>query len=216
MIKQTISSQKGFGQWIIVVVLLIGISVGVWVAQIRTNYFPQASAPKEYDSVTPALLKLTRADEKAIEQGSTFLVDIRVKNDLDSTRLISARLNFNPEDLEVERIIATKEAELVTATSSATPSAKIAQWVETLFDNKTGSIAITGLAENEGFKTKPEDPPALFAQVLFKVKSAKETSIALEDSSLMLRTQDNANLLVKKENLTIMPSEATAEQKGVK
>lgn len=216
--KKIFSSENGFTQWIIIVVLLVGIGVGVWVAQIRTNYFPQAKTPDQKPLVQPAVISLSLAEDKPVVIGDEFLVNIKVKSDFEPVRLIATHLKFNPQDLEVLEVVATPEATrsaAVNATSSAEPRlVRISQWVETLFDNKTGDIAITGLNEQGDIKTEKNNPPFLFTQIRFKKKTNNESTIMVEDTSQIIRAQDGINLHLVKGDLTIKPVEATGSANG--
>ena len=97
---KNIKNENGFGQWIIIVVLMIGIGVGVWVAQIRTNYFPQAASPEE-KIVQPAIISLSLADSESVVKGADFLMNVFVRSDFDQIRLVSTHLKFDPNTLEV-------------------------------------------------------------------------------------------------------------------
>jgi hypothetical protein len=215
--QKLLSSEKGFGQWIILFILLVGIGVGVWVAQIRTNYFPQAKVKEENQILQTAVMSLSLAEYKPVIAGSQFLVNVSVRSDVDPIRLISSHLKFNPQDLEVVEVIATSEATrsaVIHATESAEQkTSKITQWVETLFDNKTGNITVSGLNEQGNLKTESSNPPFIFTQILFKAKTTNESTIAIEDSSLIIRAEDNMNVLSLKETITLKPIEATKSGK---
>jgi hypothetical protein len=162
-------------------------------------------------------MSLSLAEYKPVIVGSEFLVNVSVRSDVDPIRLISSHLKFNPQDLEVVEVIATSEATrsaVVYSTDSAElKTSKISQWVETLFDNKTGNITISGLIEQGNLKTESSDPPFIFTQILFKAKTTNELTIAIMDSSLIIRAEDNMNVLSQKEAITLKPIEATKSGK---
>jgi len=204
-----ILSERGFTQWLILIVLMLGIGVGVWVAQVRTNLVPQAAV--ETSVQTNAItLKL----KEVVEINKPFNLEVTVRSDSDPVRLVTAHLKYDPNVIELIKVNIPRPATqsgVIYATASAQPIKEpvISQWLETLFDNKSGSAAITGLLDNGDLKTEQNKDPFSFITITFKAKKLTPTEISVESSSLLLRAADNANILTRTENIKIEPREAT-------
>lgn len=209
LFSQYTISQSGFTQWLILIVLMLGIGVGVWVAQVRTNLVPQAAVqtPVQTNSIT---LKLN----EVVEINKPFNLEVEVRSDSDPVRLVTAHLKYDPNVIELIKVNIPRpatESGVIYATASAQPIKEpiISQWLETLFDNKSGSAAITGLLDNGDLKTEQNKDPFSFVTITLKAKKLTPTEITIEESSLLLRAADNANILTKTENIKIEPRQAT-------
>src|SRR6266498_5890697 len=136
-------NQKGFGQWVILLVLMIGIGVGVWVAQIRTNLVPQASTPApEVRQQASMSLKLVEGNGATanVQLNKPFKVGVYLRSDLDTIRLISSQIRFDPAILEILKVempaVASTSGAFYATDSSQPKKPAVSQWLETLFENK--------------------------------------------------------------------------------
>jgi hypothetical protein len=132
---------------------------------------------------------------------------ISIRSDLDPIRLVSSQIKYDPQMLELIKIEIsnTPSSSAFNATSEAESNKNPRlQSLENLFDNKEGKASITGLFDKGDFLTNIKDKnPFRYAKLIFKPKQSGSTELILEDTSVMLRTRDNANVLTKKENLKI-------------
>lgn len=201
-LKYNILSQYGFTQWVILVILMLGIGVGVWVAQVRTNLVPQANQLPEPIQSTAMSVKIL----DNVEINKPFTVAILVRSDVDPVRLVTAHLSFDPQVLEIIKINAhaATGSGVIYATASAEPQnhPQVSEWLEALFDNKTGKVTVTGLFGAGDLKTETTKDPITFVTLTAKAKSLP-TNLTIENTSLLLRSIDNANILTKIENSTI-------------
>jgi hypothetical protein len=207
-------TERGFSQWIILIILMVGIGVGVWVAQIRTNLVPQAAPGQETSAqLTSMSLKLEK-DSPPIK-GEPFLIQIILRSEIDSVRLVSSQIKYDPNYLELIKIetppTASVAADLI-ATDPARPrKPQVSHWLETLFNNQEGKASLTGLFNLADLKTnQQENMPFLYTSLLLRAKVSGETEISFDDTSLMLRAADNTNILTKKDNLKLIIVEASA------
>lgn len=204
-------SERGFSQWLIILILMIGIGVGVWVAQIRTNLTPQAAPQQESHAQTSMELKLI---DPLISTSTPFRIQILLHSEIDSVRLVSSQLKYNPQNLDLIKIETPQSSTSATtdATTSSTPVLpKASHWLETLFDNKEGKASLTAQFEQSGLITSQKDTsPFLFATVVFKPKTVGETEVSIDNSSVMLRSADNVNILTKKQGIKLSVTEASA------
>ena len=211
-LKHTILSQYGFTQWVILVILMLGIGVGVWVAQVRTNLVPQAHQIPE--PVQSTIMNLKVVDEVMVNKPITLAVLVR--SDIDPVRLVTAHLSYNPQTVEIIKINAPSatNSAVIYATASAHPQnlPQVSQWLETLFDNKTGKATITGLFGAGDLKTDSNKEPITFVTLTIKAKSLPAT-LNIDNTSLLLRAIDNANILTKTENLIFDKQIATPSAK---
>ncbi len=182
-------------------------------AQVRTNLVPQAAPPPSEITMQTGM-KLALEKNEPIQKGVPFRIQILLRSEIDSIRLVSSQIKYDPRVLEILKIETPKTATpsaAFYATASAEPKIiQITHWLETLFDNKDGKASLTGLFDQADFKTAAKDPkPFLYATVIFKPKQTGETEIKLDNTSVMLRSADNTNILVKAENLKLAVTEAT-------
>lgn len=207
-LKHTVLSQYGFTQWVILVILMLGIGVGVWVAQVRTNLVPQAKQIPEAIQSTVMNLKVT--DE--VEVNKPMTIAVLVRSDIDPVRLVTAHLSYDPQIVEIIKINAPSatSSAVIYATASAQPQnhPQVSQWLETLFDNKTGKATITGLFGAGDLKTENSKESITFVTLTIKAKLLPAT-LNIDNTSLLLRAIDNANILTKTENIIIDKQLAT-------
>ncbi len=213
-------NQSGFGQWIILLVLMLGIGVGVWVAQVRTNLVPQAATPAP-EIRQQAVMSLKLEEGEVLQQNKPFKLGVYLRSDLDAVRLISSQLKYDATMLELMKIetpaVASTSAAFYASEPAQLKKMEVSQWLETLFDNKEGKASITGLFAKGDFKTKLEEKlPFNYVKLLFKPLKSGITELKIDDSSVMLRSADNQDILVKKDNLKleVMPASESGVKKG--
>ena len=206
-------TERGFSQWIILIILMVGIGVGVWVAQVRTNLVPQAAPGQEESSqLTSMSLKLEKGAPPV--KGEPFLIKIILRSEIDSVRLVSAQLKYDPQYLELIKVenppTASAAAKLIATDPAQPKKPQVSHWLETLFNNQEGKASLTGLFDLADLKTNPkENMPFLYTSLLMRAKGTGETEISFEDTSLMLRAADNTNILTKKDNLKLIIVESS-------
>jgi hypothetical protein len=123
-------NQKGIAHLLAIVLAVVGIGVGLYLVQTRTNWLPSAQTPSEAATtafyLTPAFLygqdqgpisyknrgeeqsDISRKPQSAprnwIYPGELMRVDIRVSSDVDAANVFGANINFPADLLEVQSV----------------------------------------------------------------------------------------------------------------
>ncbi|GEM_PF-2590558 len=184
-------SQKGFVHILLIILLLVGLVVGVYLVQQRTNLLPKAAISKPTGPETS--LTLISKDEcqqgficilgfkENPQQGEELRVALYVRSDIDEANLFTAKIKF-PQDL-VEVVGFKKEGSLIQS------------WVEEFYDNGLGIISLVGGVPSPGFKTKMGQESVFMTSIVFKAKTVGKGNISFSDDSQILRNIDNVNIL---------------------
>lgn len=159
-------SQKGFSQILLLAIILIGLGVGLYLVQQQTKLKSQASVVADENSISMVgsidptdLSEVPKLEPSVyVYPDKTFVVDLLVKTDTDPLNLVSARLKFPADILQVESV-------------EKADKSVVKSWVENNFDNTTGEINLTGGIPNPGFKNEPKQA-GLFSRIIFKAKPA--------------------------------------------
>lgn len=111
--------------------------------------------------------------------GDEFIVDVKISSAIEAANLFSAKLSFDPTRLEVVRI------EKGTALTS---------WVEEVFNNQAGTIALTAGLPNPGLLTSAETPPTM-ARIIFNSKKMGIANLAVTEASKIFSNATNLDIL---------------------
>lgn len=202
--------QSGFIQIIIILLLLAGLGVGVYLVQKQTSLKSHASIGETENSLSLVAYPkdsqpITQPQESAaisVKPGDLFTADILVRTPTTEVNLISAKLKFDNNLLQVVDKgleIDTKDPFVVkTVTDSS-------------FDNNTGMISIIGGIPAPGYKSNVGQS-GLLARITFKALNAGETKIDFQSGSAMYKNADSKELeLVIQRSLSVKTS-ATSPQ----
>lgn len=189
--------------YLLIGLLVVGIAVGAYLIQNRTNFLPRADINQIEPQVSYSLKNTATSD---IQTGTSFRVNILINSDFDQANLFIAKLKFNPQFLEVVEI------------SNSFPESKIQtldsylkNWIEKKYDNSNGMISLIAGVPAPGLKTAPEKR-AILATVTFRAKMAGSTDITFEDTSRIYRNTDNVNILNSKQDLLLVIKKSRDEE----
>ena len=142
-------------------------------------------APSAYFKLIPSLTTVT--------SGTSFVLSVKLRSDIDSANLFSAKLKFDQTKLQVVSVDST--GSIIDSTSGGS-------WVEKgVVDNSLGTVAITAGVPTPGIKTNSD---AQIINITFNTISSGSTSISLDPASLLssaispsaiYRNSDNVNIL---------------------
>lgn len=184
-------SQRGAIQFIVLLILLLGLVGGVWLV---TRGEPLKFLPKAGGGVsgpiTPQTSFILNDPEatKAKQVGSEFEVQIWARSDIEPANLFAAKLQFPLHLLEVVRI--EKEGSFISS------------WVEEYFDNNTGEVSLAGGIPAPGLSTA-QNQARFMASIIFRAKDAGAAVVLFQDESAIYSNVNNINILTVKESLTV-------------
>lgn len=197
--------EAGFVHILLLILLLVGLAVGVYLVQQKTNIFSKAAILKPSGPETS--FSLVGQDEcsglfcalrlqKGIQVEEEFIVQVFARSDIDEANLFKAQIKFPKDLIEVVNI--------------NTDTGFITNWVEQTHDNNKGIISLVGGVPAPGFKTIQGQDSALMASITFKTKDMGQGTLAFTDDSSIYRNTDNLNILTVKRSLDL-----TIEKKPV-
>lgn len=180
-------NERGAIQFIVLLLLLIGLGAGVWLVTAGPlNIFPKASVS---GPVGPSTAFVLSPNLSNVGIGATVGVKIAVRSDIAASNLFVAKLNFNRELLAVERIDYS--------------STLVSNWVEQFSDNSTGEVSLVGGVPAPGLQTNASGPGSPMAVVYFKALKAGSASITFSADSAIYSNADNINILTRKDPLAV-------------
>lgn len=167
--------------------LILSVPLGVFLANQKTNFLPQAS--KGNPNIPESSLTLS-TENGPVNIDQLFKVNINLKSGLDEANLVSANINFSNDSLKMVRI--------------ERDSTFAKQWVSYSFDNISGTVYLIAGAPNPGVKTTGNISSFTLASLIFKAKKPSLANITINgQTSAILRNSDNKNILQKTNILTI-------------
>ncbi|KKQ66739.1 MAG: hypothetical protein US86_C0004G0057 [Candidatus Daviesbacteria bacterium GW2011_GWA2_38_24] len=190
--------QKGLAQVLVLIIILLGLGVGVYLVQKQTSLKSRASVETAENALalvgyTDASKPVTLPSDNISASGvpnQELIVDLLIRANTDPINLISAKLKFSSDILEVVRF---EKSDLSGGVSV----------VEEYFDNKTGEISFVGGIPNPGYQSSV-GKWGLAKKIVFKVKDGtngkKGTIEFLEEGTAIYKNSDNAQVanLIKK------------------
>lgn len=180
-------SQRGAIQFIVLLILIVGIVGGIWlVTSGPLKIFPKASISGPITSTTSFGFSTQGTSFKV---GDTIAVKVLVRSDLASANLFSAKINFNKDLLAIDNIDYSNTF--------------ISNWVEQYSDNSAGVISLVGGVPNPGYQTNTNNDSALMAVIYFKVLNSGNVNISFNESSAIYSNADNTNILAGKNPITL-------------
>lgn len=150
------SKEKGFVQVLLILFLLVGLGVGLYLVQTKTNLFSKA-APVTPDKPETSFELEAQADTspvfadvtalKSVGVGQRFRVDVWVRSDIDPANLFVANLKFPADLLQVVKI------------DTRANNSFVKSWLDLgTFENKTGKISLIGGVPAPGLLTSSQSP----------------------------------------------------------
>lgn len=199
-------SEKGAIQFIVLLILLLGLVGGVLLVTRGEplKFLPKAgggiSGPiSPTTSFTLASQKSNYSVEEAVE------VDLLVRSDIDAANLFAAKLQFPVDLLEVVSISHPD------VTILPYPNIIIIKnWIEESFDNQTGKISLVGGIPNPGFQSSLSEPALVMAKITFKAKATGTATISFADSSAIYKNADNMDILGIKNSLEVIIGDSSS------
>jgi hypothetical protein len=140
-----------------------------------------AATPKPYAGSGGASFLLSSSTTN-YPYGSQIQVAINVRSDTHNANLFAAKIQFDPNILEVQSIDSTNSF--------------ITNWVERSFDNANGAVSVVGGVPKPGFSTTGTD--ATMAKLIFRAKTSGSATVSFTPFSAIYRNNDNNNILVTK------------------
>ena len=142
--------EKGFAHVLLLLLLLAGITVGVYLVQTKTNLFskaapvipvkPETSFELEAQADTsPVFADVTAL--KTVTAGQKFRVDIWARSDVDPANLFVAKLKFPADLLQVVEI------------NKRGAQSFVNQWIDSVYDNDKGEVSLVGGVNPPGLLT---------------------------------------------------------------
>ncbi len=182
--QKILSSESGLIGIISVVLLILGILIGVYLVQTRTNLLPKAfeSVSGPIGSPPPSVQKTAtiRLLPKPIAViGQEVPITVAFTSHVDSINLISAQINYPQDKLDIVSIT------LDTTNFNNT------------FENYYGNGQISIIMGNtSAVKTADINSGISIAKIVFKTKTSGVSEITLnQNTSKVLRVGDGANIL---------------------
>ncbi|MDO8577179.1 MAG: dockerin type I domain-containing protein [Candidatus Daviesbacteria bacterium] len=146
--------QAGFIQFVLILLLLVGLGVGLYLVQNRTSLFSKAAPVTPQTPETSFELEAqadtspTFADVaalKSVSAGQRFRVDIWARSDIDPANLFVAKIKFPTDSLKVVEI------------NKRGSNSFVNQWIaDPSFDNSSGDISIIGGVNSPGLLTSTQ------------------------------------------------------------
>lgn len=192
-VRATALNQRGAIQFIVLLILLLGI---VGAVLLVTRGEPLKFLPKAGGGVSGPISPQTSytlvPSKQNVVTGEEFTVDILVRSDIDAANLFAAKITFPPDLLEVTA--------RQTNQAGAIP---ISNWVEQYLDHTNGLVSFVGGIPSPGYQTTADQSAPKLATIYFRAKVQGSAVINFEDSSAIYRNSDNLNILGLKNGITI-------------
>lgn len=165
--------------------MVLSIPVGLFLVQQRTQIAPQAAVATPQPEAATGIFLESKLSPEA--KGGIIPVDVYIKSAVDSINLVEARLQFDPDLLEIEKI----------ATSAAELGKPIIfnKWLEVKSDNLTGEAVIIAGLPNPGIMTQGQPEEKVYLATLhLRPKSAGSAVLQPTSDSGIFRNSDNQNI----------------------
>lgn len=179
-------NQRGAIQFIILLILLAGVVTGVYLVQKTQILKPKASVS---GPITPTTSFTLSPNTSIANIGGQVEVKVVVRSDIAAANLFNAKINFNKDILEVDKI--------------GYLNTFISNWVEQSIDNLGGTISLVGGVPNPGYQTTTGNEPGLMAVVYFKTLKTGTANIAFADASAIYSNADNIDILTFKDSIDL-------------
>ncbi len=191
-LNQQVSQQGVIAHFLLVLLLVVGVVVGVYLIQQKTNLFPKASVSQPTGPETSFTLVGPTGCTAGIlcalygqpTLGEEFTVKLYARSDIEAANLFIAKMTF-PKDL-----VAVKEIK--------TEGSFVQNWVENFYGNNTGDISLVGGVPAPGYQTAVGGESALMATIVFRAKTPGKGSVVFTDASAVLSNLNNINILTIK------------------
>lgn len=171
----------------LLVIIGVGLFVGLYLVQHKTNILPKAASTPINTPVTAFILS---PNASIINVGGDKLaVKLIVRSDISPTNLFVAKINFNKD--------------LLAVTGIDYSNSFIKNWVEQYYDNTSGMISLVGGFPNPGFQTNKDNAGAPMAIIYFQALKAGTASISFSSDSEIYDVVNNINILTVKEPISI-------------
>lgn len=174
--------------------MVLSIPIGLFLVQQRTQIAPQAAvATPQPESATGIFLESKLSPEA---KGGIIPVDVYVKSAIDPINLAEARLQFDPNLLEIEKI----------ATSAAELGKPIIfnKWLEAKADNVSGKAVIIAGLSNPGIATQGQPGEKVYLATLhLRPKNSGSAVIQPTSDSGIFRNSDNKNIFQSGSDLVL-------------
>lgn len=177
-------NQRGVIQFIVLLILAVGLVAGVYLVQQTQIFKPKASVSGPVSPQTSFSL-LTQLESYKV--GDTIEVKLVVRSDIDAANLFAAKINYDPQFLQLGRVDVTSF---------------VTNWVEQYWGDPD-KISLVGGVPAPGFQSQTNSAPAKMASLYFTALKAGNTTISFDDTSAIYRNSDNLNILGIKNNATI-------------
>jgi len=181
-------NQQGVIAHLFLLVLIgVGLFVGLYLVQHKTNILPKdASTPIN----TPVTSFILSPNASIINVGGDKLgVKLIVRSDISPTNLFVAKINFDKD--------------LLAVTGIDYSNSFIKNWVEQYYDNTSGVISLVGGVPTPGFQTNKDNAGSPMAVIYFQALKTGTASISFSSDSEIYDIANNINILTVKEPITI-------------
>src|SRR3989344_5450238 len=182
-----------FSSLFLVFLITALVPLGVYLVGQRTDLIPQATTPTPQLGETSLNLD---SPKKSLSVGEEFTVQVYLKSGLESSNLISTKINFPKDSLEVKSVN-------INPTQKTDISYFLKKWLDSSFDNNSGQINLVATIPSPGLVTKL-DQNYLLSEITFKSKSPGIFKIEFDNqNSSIFSTKDNLNILKNKDPLDL-------------
>lgn len=178
-----------------VLVFIIVTSLASFQNKLFKSLYPKKSS--QAVSVSPKLYTGPEGASFSLSTGATdyrqdqqIPVVINMRSDTFKANLFSAKMNFDPNVLEILSIDSSNTF--------------ITNWVERAYDNSLGTASVIGAVPKPGFNTSGQD--AAMAVLIFKAKAPGSFTVSFSPASVIYRNTDNINILSSTANVTFTVS----------
>lgn len=182
-----LNQQGVIAHFFLLVLIGVGLVVGLYLVQHKTNILPKAASTPINTPVTSFILS---PNASIINVGGDKLaVKLIVRSDISATNLFIAKINFNKD--------------LLAVTGIDYSNSFIRNWAEQYYDNTSGIISLVGGFPNPGFQTNKDSAGSPMAIIYFQALKTGTASISFSAGSEIYDVINNVNILTVKEPIDI-------------
>lgn len=189
--------ERGAVQFILLLILLLGIAGGVWlVTSGPLKIFPKAAPTLPSAPEASFELELEKSGEPpftdeatpaTIPIGSKFRVDIYARSDTEAANLFKAAVKYSSDTVDFVEV------------NKRDGQSFVKKWVETSVDNSNqsvGVVKVVGGVPAPGIQTDSKTGAFLLGSIIFKAKQTGTAKIGLSDgNSAIYSNANNINIL---------------------
>lgn len=199
-------NQRGAIQFLVPLILIIGIIAGLYLVQHPQIFKPKAAPNLPSAPETSFELELEKngiapfADEATptnLTTGQTFRVDIYARSDVDAANLFQAKVKYTSDTVDFVSV------------EQRSGQSFVKNWVDASVDNSNtsvGVVSMVGGVPNPGIKTDSKTGAMLMGSIIFKAKATGTAKIGLSDgNSAIYSNANNINILTATKGIIEVP-----------